>query len=70
MLKGITKEVNGDNTDKGHLLRFEIKITQQFLKKAFRELDHMNINHATLFPGLAGYTTNLKNIVLYKKVIE
>lgn len=57
--KCITKE-----NEKKHILKIKIIGTKDFLKDALYNLNRMNINHATLFPGLEGFSRYLKLLVL------
>lgn len=44
-----------------HLLRIDIEVTADVLKEVLTELYRMNINRTTLFPGLDGLTSDLRN---------
>jgi len=52
-----------------HLVKLELRGDSEVLRNAIRELTQMNISRATLFPGLDGFATNLKNLISFPETI-
>jgi len=52
-----------------HLVKLELRGDPEVLRNAIRELTQMNISRATLFPGLDGFATNLKNLISFPETI-
>ncbi len=46
-----------------NIKKIKIEYTIDFLKDAFYELNRMNINRATLFPGMDGYANHLRMLI-------
>jgi hypothetical protein len=42
-------------------VKIEIMVTESFLKQAYIALRSMNINEATLFPGIDGFSRSLSS---------
>ena len=54
-----------------NLIRFAIKGDQKFRKEALLALHRMNMNRATLYPGLEGFATSLKILVaLHEEILR
>lgn len=51
------------------LEKTEIVCTPQLLRDAVRELHRMNVNRATLFPGLDGFSAHLGNLAVARDLI-
>lgn len=51
------------------LEKTEIVCTPELLKDAVRELHRMNVNRATLFPGLDGFSAHLANLAVDRELI-
>jgi hypothetical protein len=56
-----------DSTE--HLLRLDITFDLKELKKTIRDLHSMNINRATLFPGLDGFSAHFRNLIFMPEEI-
>lgn len=54
---------------KEHLLKINLTLSSTELEKAIRELNSMNINRATLFPGLDGFSSHFKNLLFMPEEI-
>jgi len=52
-----------------HFVKLILDADLSFTKEAISELHRMNINRATLFPGLDGFATSLGNSVVIHEVI-
>lgn len=65
--KSLTENIlasQNDETDFQNQLRFyTIEVNTIELKKCLKELHRMNINRATLYPGIVGLAQNLENAV-------
>jgi FRG domain len=46
----------------GHKPMYKIKIPNEWKMEIIKDLNRMNINHSTLFPGVEGYFKSVKNI--------
>ena len=55
---------------KDNLLRFKIKLDVKGRNEIFLLLHRMNINRATLFPGLAGFAESLKIKLAFPETLE
>lgn len=54
----------GDRTGLvSHLMKLNITLDLMELEKAIRDLNSMNINRATLFPGVDGFSAQFKNLI-------
>lgn len=59
----------GAQGDKKHFYRLEVEFDLRELARALEDLEDMNINQATLFPGIEGFVKQLENqIVLRDKL--
>jgi len=66
-LKLITED---DKDPKEHLYLILLPNNKQFLEDAVRELNRMNMNSATLFPGLDGFARHLNKGVIMPELIK
>ena len=53
-----------DRSADQHIIKFELPCDRQFLKDAIENLHRMNINRATLFPGLDGFAKHLEALIV------
>ena len=51
------------------LIKLEIECTPEMLRDGLRELYSMNINRATLFPGLEGFSRHLEAMIVMRDMI-
>jgi hypothetical protein len=47
-----------------HIIKLEFQCNRQFLKDGIENLHRMNINRATLFPGLDGFAKHLEALIV------
>jgi hypothetical protein len=59
----------GEDDASPHLLRLDLAFDIKELRRAIRELHSMNINRATLFPGLDGFSAHFKNLIFLREEI-
>ena len=59
----------GDEPQK-HLFYIRLPNDKKFLESAIRELNRMNMNSATLFPGLDGFARYLNKFVIMSELIK
>ncbi len=52
-----------------YIKKMRIKCDELFIEEAYYHLNRMNINRATLFPGLEGFSRYLKMLFLIKETI-
>lgn len=55
---------------KNHLYCFLLPNTKDFLKDTIRELNRMNMNSATLFPDLDGFSRYLNKGIIIREIIK
>lgn len=53
-----------DPSSADHMMKIEIVCTQELLKTSLERLHRMNINRATLFPGLDGFAKQLEHTLV------
>jgi FRG domain len=57
-----------DSPDK--LIKFTIANDSTLRQKIIRHLHHMNMNTATLFPGLVGFAQSLRTLLLFPEILR
>ena len=63
------KATAGNRDATKHLLKINLTLSSVELEKAIRDLNSMNINRATLFPGLDGFSSHFKNLLFMPEEI-
>jgi hypothetical protein len=53
-----------------HLWKFKVECDSPLIADALRDLHTMNINRATLFPGLDGFSRHLENLIVQPDTIS
>jgi hypothetical protein len=61
--------LSSSKTSRDHFVKLILDADLSFTKDAISELHRMNINRATLFPGLDGFATSLGNSVVIPEVV-
>jgi hypothetical protein len=59
----------GSKNSRDHFVKLILVSDLSFTKEAISELHRMNINRATLFPGLDGFATSLSNSVVIPEAV-
>lgn len=57
------RALRSSDDDIEHLIKLKIICTKDLLEQALEELHRMNVNKATLFPGLEGFAKHLENLI-------
>jgi len=63
------KVLCSSRASRDHFVKLSLVADLSFTKDAISELHRMNINRATLFPGLDGFATSLGNAVVIPEVV-
>ena len=59
-----------DGSSKEHLIKYTIVLSPAERNRCLEQLRRMNINHTTLFPGLAGFAGSLKTLLAERKILQ
>ncbi len=68
-LEALADDKNGKKDFSGNLIKFTIKNDSGLRKQIMQRLQRMNLNRATLFPGLDGFSQSLEMLMVFPHIL-